>query len=46
MLHKIGVLKNPPMFTAKFLWTAASDITENIPSVAGCKFTDVLQDWP
>ena len=45
-LHKIGVLKNLPMFAAKFLWTAASDITENIPSVAGCKFTDILQDWP
>ena len=28
--YKIGVLKNLAIFTAKFMWTAASGITENI----------------
>ena len=45
MFCKIGVLKNLAIFTAKFLWMAASGIAENILNVAGCKFTDVLQDW-
>ena len=45
MLHKIGVLKNLAVLTAKFMWTTASGITENIPCLAGCKFIDVLQDW-
>ena len=29
MLYKIGVLKNLAKFTAKFMWTAASGISEN-----------------
>ena len=37
MLYKIGVLKNLAKFTAKFMWTAASGISENIPCLAGCK---------
>ena len=45
MFYKIGVLKNHRIFTAKLMWTAASDITENIPCLAGHKFIDVLQDW-
>ena len=44
MLYKVGVLKNLAIFTAKFVSTAASGITENIPCLAGCKFIDVLQD--
>ena len=42
---KKGVLKNPAKFTAKFMWTAASGISENRPCLAGCKFIDVLQNW-
>ena len=38
------VLKNSVTFTAKFMWTAASGISENRPCLAGCKFTDVLQN--
>ena len=30
---------------AKFMWTAASNIGENRPCLAGCKFIDVLQNW-
>ena len=45
MFYKIGVLKNVTIFTAKFMWAAASGITENIPFTPGCKFSDVLQDW-
>ena len=37
-------LKNSVTFTAKFMWTAASGISENRPCLAGCKFIDVLQD--
>ena len=40
----MGVLKNLAIFTAKFMRTAASYITENIPCLVGCKFIDVLQD--
>ena len=45
MFYKVGVLKNLTIFKAKFMWTAASGITENIPFTPGCKFSDVLQDW-
>ena len=31
MLYKIGVLKNLAIYTAKFMRTVASGITENIP---------------
>ena len=31
MLYKKGVLKNPAKFTAKFMRTAASGISENPP---------------
>ena len=44
-LYKIAVLKNRAIFTAKFMWTAVSGITENIPYLASCKFIDVLEDW-
>ena len=44
MLYKIGVLKCLVIFTAKFMGSAASGITENIPCLAGCRFIDVLQD--
>ena len=37
--------KNLAKFTAKFMWTAASNIGENRPCLAGCKFIDVLQNW-
>ena len=36
--------KNSVTLTAKFMWTAASGISENRPCLAGCKFIDVLQD--
>ena len=45
MLYKIGVLKNLPKFTAKFMWTASSNISDNRPCLAGCKFIDVLENW-
>ena len=40
MIHEIGVLKNLAEFTAKFMWTAASGISENRPCLAGCKFIE------
>ena len=45
MQYNIGVLKNLAKFTAKFMWTASSGISENRPGLAGCKFFDVLQKW-
>ena len=45
VLCKIGVLKNLAIFTAKFMWTAASGIIENIPCLVSCKFIDVSQVW-
>ena len=38
MLYKIVVLKNFAKLPAKFMWTTASGISENRPSLAGCKF--------
>ena len=45
MQYKIGVLKNLVKFTAKFMWTAGSGISENRPCLAGYKYFDVLQNW-
>ena len=45
MLHKIAVLKNVAIFTAKFIWTTTFGVTENITCLTGWKFTDVLQGW-
>ena len=45
MLHEIGGLKSLAKFTQKFMWTAASGISENRPCLAGCKFIDVLRNW-
>ena len=39
-----SVLKNSVIFTAKFMWTASSGISEDRPCLAGCKFIDVLQN--
>ena len=44
MLYKIGALKNLAIYTAKFMRTVASGITENIPFLPGCTFSDVLQN--
>ena len=44
MLYKKSVLKYSGIFTAKFMWTAASGISENRPCLAGCKFINVLQN--
>ena len=44
MLYKKGVLKNSAKLPAKFIWTAASGISENRPCLAGCKFIDALQN--
>ena len=44
MLYKICVLKNLAKFTAKFMRTAASGISENRPCLAGCKFIGVSQN--
>ena len=38
---KKGVLKTPTKFTAKFMWAAASGISENKPFFGGCKIIDV-----
>ena len=43
MLCKIGILKHPAKFTAKFVGTAASGTSENRPCLAGYNFIDVLQ---
>ena len=32
-------------FTAKFMWSVASNISENRLCLVGCKFIDVLQNW-
>ena len=40
-----SVLKDLTKFTAKFMWTAASGISENRPCLAGWNFSDVLQNW-
>ena len=45
MLYKISVLTNLPKFTANFMWTAASGITENRSCLAGYKYIDVLHNW-
>ena len=37
--------KNTAKFTTKFMWTAASGISENRPCLAGFKFIDALQKW-
>ena len=42
MLYKISVLKILAPFTVKFMWAAASGITENIFCLVVCKFIDVL----
>ena len=43
MLCKKCVLKNHANFTAKFMRTAASGISENRLCLAGCNFIDNLQ---
>ena len=45
MLYKTGILKNLAKFTAKFMWTAVSGISEHRPCLVGCKFIDVLKNW-
>ena len=42
---KEGVLKNPAKFTAKFMWTAASGISEDRTCLAGSKLIDALENW-
>ena len=37
--------KNLAKFTAKFMWTAVSNISENRPCLVGCKFINVLKNW-
>ena len=44
MLYKKGVLKKLTKFTAKFMLTAASAISESRPCLASCKFINVLQN--
>ena len=40
----IDVLRYLAKFTAKFMRTAASGISDNRPCLAGCKYFDVLQN--
>ena len=43
-MQKKSVLTNPAKFTAKFMRTAATGISENKPCLTGCKFIDFLQN--
>ena len=45
MLYKKRCSKKLTKFTAKFMLTAASGISENRPCLPSCKFIDVLQNW-
>ena len=45
VMQKKSVLTNPAKFTAKFMRTAATGISENRPCLTDCKFIDFLQNW-